>query len=299
VPRMLQARTIGEILDDVFRQYRSYFVPLMIISLVFLGPIIILQAIFMSHVPALQYQSLLSGNPNQIMAQLQKSSVPSVALVTAIGSIALLLVQLNISTPLTDGSYYLLTGDTLLHDLERPAPWSYVRGAVARWGAYLGTIWLMIGLGAAITALLGLFVFGMVFLAAHAGPIVGLLVLLYVVVILLIIWLGIRLLFAIPVVFFEKVRNWAALKRSFALTSGSFWRLFFIILVSNLIFSFASTGLAAILNLVLPTTALRVLGSGVITILLTPLMTLLIGNLYIDMRIRREGYDLEIRTGQV
>lgn len=293
MPNRMQARSIGEILDDVFRQYRNYFVPLFLISLVFLAPIIILNSFASSPLQTVQYQALLNGHTT--FAQVMQAGRSTAGTVLAgIGEMVIGLLSMNVSTPLADGAYYTLTHDTLLQDLKRPSPWHYVRQAVRRWGAYLATLWLMIGLGAVLFAVL----IGLATLAAfaHSALISGILALVYFVAGVAFIWLGIRLLFVFVTVFLERQRNWGAIARSFRLTAGSFWRLFGILLVAYLILGFAGAGLGAIFNLLLPLNALRILSTGLVSILLAPLFNLLVANLYLDLRVRREGYDLELLT---
>lgn len=293
MPNKIQARTIGEILDDVFRQYRNYFVPLFIISFVFLAPIIVLESLTSSQIPTLQYQTMLSGHVT--FSQMFAAGRPSAnTLFAGLAELLVGLLSMNIATPLTEGAYYTLTSDTLLQDRKNPSPWGYVRQAARRWGAYLATMWLMIGLAAVLFAVL----FGLALISGKAQmpALSGILAFLFFVLAIVFIWLGIRLLFVFVAVFLERKRNWGAIARSFRLTSGSFWRLFGILVVAYLILGFAGAGLSAIFNLLLPINALRILSSGVVSILLAPLFNLLVGNLYIDLRIRREGYDIELHV---
>lgn len=289
MPRPLQARSIGGLLDDVFRQYRTYFVPLLIISLVFLAPILILDSLVAQQTPTLNLQALATGQIT--ISQLLTSSSQQHAQVNWLAEFTVLLISLislNVTSPLSQGAFYALTRDTLLNDRTKPSPWAYVKLAVTRWGAYLGTLWLLILLGISVIAVYA----AIVFLAAigQATTFVGALLLLVSFAIsILLIWLGIRLTFLFVTVFLEKRRNWGAITRTFRLTAGSFWRVFGILLAADIILGLASSGLSDILNVVLPQTALRILGTGIISVLLAPLLNLLIANLYIDLRIRQEG----------
>ncbi|MCY0876833.1 MAG: hypothetical protein OWT28_11270 [Firmicutes bacterium] len=287
----IEARSIGGILDDVFRQYRKYFGPLFLISLVFLAPIIILDSFVSSQVPTLQYQALLSGHTT-ISQFFQSTHTTTASIIEGIGALIVSLLSMNVSSPLTEGAYYALAQDTLVHDRTRPSPWRYVRLAVSRWGAYLATLWLLIGL----TVLLFAVLIGIAALIGmtHSAALGGLFSIVSFIIAIAFIWLAIRLLFVFAAVFLERKRNWGAIARSYRLTAGSFWRIFGILVISYLVLGFAAAGLGAVFNLVLPLNVLSVVGSGLVSILLAPLFNLLVANLYLDLRVRREGYEVDL-----
>lgn|GEM_PF-6347131 len=301
----VQARSIDTILDDVFRQYRSYFGPLLLISLIFMAPIAIMNAFAGTLVPSVNYQLMLHGQAGMtaLAAQLRQPQSLGTRIVFAIMEIFIALVSMNIVSPLLQGTYYTLGAETVAFGSVKHSIWAYFRQAVKRWGAYLATMWLLIGL-----SLVGILVLGGVFAAAlfaaamlvpamkvGGGLFILFIILLYLIAVVLAVWVSIRLLFSLPIVVVEKLRNWRAIRRSWNLTKGSFWRLFFINLIAFIVLGLASGGLSFLIDL-LPGNAVRLLGTGLISILLAPLYALLLTNLYIDMRIRRDGYDIELMT---
>ncbi len=128
----------------------------------------------------------------------------------------------------------------------------------------------------------------------------------FFVAVVLTIWFSTMFSLVTPVVVLERERPGRALARSWRLVRGSFWRVFGILLLASIIFSVA----AAILQLpftFLSTlfggaagfsagTVISVLGSiaaGTVTRPIGAAVTVL---LYVDMRIRKEGLDLALRT---
>ncbi len=120
----------------------------------------------------------------------------------------------------------------------------------------------------------------------------------------LLVWLGTRLMLAPAAISVERLGPIRAIRRSWFLTKGLFWRLLGIYVLSSLIislaagtvssvFSFAGMllGLAdANLALIGMTTASSITSS----VLSLPLTAAVQGLLYVDARIRREGYDLQL-----
>ncbi len=304
----IRARAIDGILDDVFRQYRNYFLPLLLVSLVFMGPYAVINAMITSQLPSPDYNALLHGQSGvtQFFSQMQNPASTSTLMPVLLAQMLVSLLAIFLVTPLTQGSYYLIGTETLQNE-KLTSVWPFVGRAVRRWGAYLATMLLLIGLGLVAVVVLGLVVGGIAlafsgairgaFSGSGAGPLITIVLLLYVALICLAIWLSIRLAFVYIVVVVERKRNWGALKRSFFLTKGSFWRIFGIWFLAGLVLMFASFGLTAIINIFLNGTV-RLLATGLISILLAPLFHLLLANLYIDMRVRREGYDIELMATQ-
>ena len=114
----------------------------------------------------------------------------------------------------------------------------------------------------------------------------------------------VRLALAPPVLVVEDVRGTKAVGRSWRLTSGNFWRLLALLILSTLI---ATVG---VLIITIPTevVALMVgpagwpisaLGSTLATVLITPFSMLIIVLFYFDMRIRKEGFDIEVMAQEL
>ena len=117
-------------------------------------------------------------------------------------------------------------------------------------------------------------------------------------------WVGTRTLLATPALVLEQQRVVAGLKRGWNLSVGSFWRLlgiyflatFIVQTVASLI-TLPATGIITFVQLdpfgpvALALTAVATIVGSVLT---TPFMAAVVALLYIDIRIRREGLDVEL-----
>ena len=115
------------------------------------------------------------------------------------------------------------------------------------------------------------------------------------------VWLYVAWAFALPVLLVEGLRGPAALGRSFALVRGRWWRTFGAVLVGFLLAAAVSMVVRSILLvgveagedsdvLVLALTAL----GGILGLALgTPLQAAVLAVVYFDLRVRKEGFDLE------
>ncbi len=159
---------------------------------------------------------------------------------------------------------------------------------------------LLAGLGPLL--ILGL----LVAIAAVAGspPVVyGLLVLLGLVALVLTIWFSTMLSLVTPVVVLENQGPARALARSWRLVTRSFWRVFGITLLAGIIVAIAGgilqlpfSVLGAVAGGGIGGTIVIVIGTiaaGTVTRPITAGVTVL---LYVDMRMRKEGLDLALRT---
>jgi len=170
---------------------------------------------------------------------------------------------------------------------------------------------LVIGIG----VLLPLAVAVVVLALAHLAPVailLGILGGIGTAVVEVLLW--VRLSLTMPAVVLERISPVGAIKRSWRLTRGSFWRLFGILLLTLLIVIVAGYVLAlpfAIIGSIVGGGSLNIFAAPVTT----PLTTLIIGAvgsivaatvtrpigagvnvlLYVDLRMRREGLDLALR----
>lgn len=115
---------------------------------------------------------------------------------------------------------------------------------------------------------------------------------------------AVRLTLAPAVVVVEDVRGTRAVRRSWNLTAGHFWRVLGTLLLSGII---TAVG-AAIIQIpaeVITTTIgpdgwpVSALGSAVASALITPFSLLIVVLLYFDLRVRKEGYDIEVMAQEL
>lgn len=138
-----------------------------------------------------------------------------------------------------------------------------------------------------------------------AGSVVGLTLLLLLVVGVPAIWLSIRLLFAPCAIAIERLGPFRAMARSWELSRGMFWRILGISLLVNIIVGMASGTISQVFSFtamllafsssqlwtVLAVTTVSTVVSAALTLPLTGAATAL---LYVDARIRREGFDITL-----
>ncbi|MCK8608698.1 glycerophosphoryl diester phosphodiesterase membrane domain-containing protein [Agromyces sp. C10] len=189
------------------------------------------------------------------------------------------------------------------------------RRAARRIGPLIG--WTLL-VGAVVLVVLGL-VFGGVIAAAFISPeaaltAAGLAVVAVLGLVVLGAWLGTKLALVPSVIVLERAGIGRSMRRSWALTNGNFWRTFGLILLVGLILSFAAqvvvqpvsllgTILASVLD---PGAGETYLAISIATTIATLVLSILIGAItsvvqaaliaviYIDLRMRGEGLDLEL-----
>ena len=159
---------------------------------------------------------------------------------------------------------------------------------------------LLAGLGPVLV--IGVIV-GIALLAGAPVAVYGGIVLLGLAALVLTIWLSTMLSLVTPVVVLENERPVRALARSWRLVRRSFWRVFGITLLAGLIVAIAGgilqlpfTFFGAVLGSGTGGTVILVIGAiaaGTVTRPITAGVTVL---LYVDMRMRKEGLDLALRT---
>jgi hypothetical protein len=128
----------------------------------------------------------------------------------------------------------------------------------------------------------------------------------FLVAVVLSIWFSTMFSLVTPVVVLERERPGAALARSWRLVRRSFWRVFGILLLAGLIvavasailqlpFSFLSTlfGGATGFSAGTVIAVIGTIAAGTVTRPISAAVTVL---LYVDMRMRKEGLDLALRT---
>jgi hypothetical protein len=159
---------------------------------------------------------------------------------------------------------------------------------------------LLAGLGPLL--ILGLIV-GIAFLAGAPAAVYAVLAVLGLVALVLTIWFSTMLSLVTPVVVLENESPGRALARSWRLVTRSFWRVFGITLLAGIIVAVAGgilqlpfTFLGAVSGSGIVATVILVIGTiaaGTVTRPITAGVTVL---LYVDMRMRKEGLDLALRT---
>ena len=191
-------------------------------------------------------------------------------------------------------------------------------GLVEAWQATRGKRWRLIGtsmlIGLASTVIFAAYVgawFAVVFAADGAGPVVIWGLLTVPAFIVLLIWLWIRFAYLpVPVLMLEPVGVFGAFGRGYRLSRRQFWRIFGIALLTLVITGIASQVLSTPISMasqfgivalgpqyaVLGIMVAQALTSVLTAAFVSPFTGAVTSLQYLDQRIRKEAYDVELMT---
>lgn len=262
---MLHPLSIGEILDRAFRLYRHHFARLLSIPLICLVPMTVLEVISQLLWQTTQLANLLQG-----------------------------LVQLLVTSTLVVAISRAYLGQV-------PAIGQAYRAGSRRYASAWGASFLM---GLAIGVPLAAVGCGVVLSrTAIDGP--GGLCLLPVLLAMIsfAVFLSTRWSLVLPCIFIEESGAQEGLARSWSLTQGVFWKVFSTSFLANLLVLLIATlpqvAIAYGLQAFMPDTAMGPLIEIIISqaglILTAPLSTGVLVALYYDLRVRKEGFDIDLQ----
>ncbi len=286
-PPMLRPLAVGEIIDAGIRIYRRNWRVLFAISATIVIPLNILSfglaliaAREVDNLPTLDTADVVDIDFSAFYTWI------GVALLTGLVSfLALLIVNAATLRAVADG-YLGLTPD-------RKESLSL---AIKRLGALVGVTLLQvlaIGLVFAIPIVL-------IAIGGNGGVLLGIAAVLAGLIVAL--WLGISWTAAIPAIMVERTGPAEALGRSMRLVSGRWWPVFGVVIlvaiIRSVIGAVAGIGSGAIFfaapdNFVL-TATVDTLQSTLVDIVLLPFAASITAVLYFDLRVRKEGFDLEL-----
>ncbi|WP_243742553.1 glycerophosphoryl diester phosphodiesterase membrane domain-containing protein [Actinorugispora endophytica] len=222
------------------------------------------------------------------------------------------------------GSLLQLLGTSLLVGLltgvvgaavlgRRPTFGEAVRAMRGRLAALLGLTGLYLVFSVVAIILISLLFVLSIGLVMALDPLVGLAVLFLVgaPLVVLLVWAGVKTTLAMPVSVLEQVGPFRALARSWRLTSGSFWRLVGILLLTQILVQIVASTLSTpftfgsmFVGMLIPgeaaatvaSAALAFLGMLLTGCISSPFTAGVTALLYLDLRMRREGLDLRLQA---
>jgi hypothetical protein len=271
-PVRLRVMPVGELLDETFKLYRRHFTVIAGVAIVIILPNLVLSLISGSYRanPFTYVQDVLQNvnNPDQLAAiQARQSQYTSSPLYLLSFPIAALLI------PFSVGALYRAATSLAAGNVETIG--SVLTGTARRYFA----VWGIVILGALV-----------------AIGSIG------IVTIPVVLWVLIRWSVAIPALFAEGVGPVKAIGRSWNLVRDNWWRTLGILIIVTIMVSLIQTALATLFG----GAAAVVPGlngdirAGIVTTL-TTLIDALVGAiqpiaitlLYLDLRVRKEGLDLD------
>jgi len=271
-PVRLRVMPLGELLDETFKLYRRHFTVIAGVALVIIVPNLILSLVSGSYRanPVTYLQNVVQNvnNPDELARiQAQQRAYTGSPLYLLSFPIAALLL------PFSVGALYRAATSLAAGNLETIS--SVLLGTLRRYFAVWGVVILA----------------ALLFVGAIA-----------IVTIPVVIWVAIRWSVAIPALFAEGVGPVKALGRSWNLVRDNWWRTLGILIIVAIMVSLIQTALAALFGgvaAVVPGLS-GDLRAGVVTTV-TTLVDALVGAitpiaitmLYLDLRVRKEGLDLD------
>jgi hypothetical protein len=269
---------VGEILDAAIKLYRSQWKRLMAIVAIALVPITFLQVFLTREIGA------PLADPTTTPAELESTVLVSVIL----GAIQLLIIQPFLVAAVAKASADVYLGHTV------------VVGPTFRFAVSKIHSILWISILQVLAVLVPMFV--LVLLAILVSDELAIVILVLLVIPAIVVLF--RFVFGSTVLVVEGRKGSKALRRSWRLVKGSFWKVFGTFLLAAIIssivesilsvpgaFAFAAVGPAG--------WPFYAIGLSLAAIVTTPFTTLITVLLYFDLRIRKEAFDLEVMAQEM
>ena len=282
-----RAQSFGELLDSTFTVYRRKFLPILAITALFELPYLVVE-FFAERSPLATLLNLSTqAQPTTTAAALHELGTLTAALLVIL---AVSLGYYILLMPLAQGGVIRVVSDDYL---DRPTGVGPGLGtALSRIRALIGYVLLelLIGVGPIVVG------FGIALLAGSSG----LLLLFLLAWVVWVIFVFIKMCLGIQAVVLERLPPSAAVRRSFHLTAGSYWRIFLFYVVIIVVSSILSGVLGGLTGLfigaapAITQASIEVVTSGAISIFTSPFILILLTLVYYDIRIRREAFDIEM-----
>jgi len=291
--------SVGEWLDATFTIYRRNFVLIASISAVVQIPYAVLTWLLfeITGVATFVRSPFSSLNTTQTITPAQAQQILNTALGVFAVSGALLLVSLLIVVPLGEAATTRAVSDRYL---DRPSSLlAAYRAAWGRLGALITMILVLIGayLGSIVVVVLLIVLLSL----AGAGALSALLAVLAAIALIpALLFFYIRTAVAVPAIVLERVSGWQGLRRSWNLINGRFWATFGRMALLWIIAAIISSVVAAIFEI--PGSAFDPnnsfvfdqVASAIAAVFVGPITYIGVTLLYYDIRIRKEGFDIEM-----
>lgn len=296
----LRPLNVGEILDGGFRAIRANPKVMFGLSLLVMGATAVIEAVVLA---------LFLGQAIPLLdASTSPEALSALGAGSALGMVATGIGVYIASIVLTALLIISVSQSVIGRVATVGEVWANARGQVWR----LVGLTVLLGLGwvvvvVAITVLAVLLVSGIVAALGDAAPAVAVMVVLLIVLGAVVgaAFFAVRLTLSAPALMLERTGVLASLRRSWSLTRGHFWRIFGALALAVIIVSVISYALMIPLSLgmafvgddmtaIVATMIVSTVVSVLISALTTPFLAAVLALVYIDVRMRKEGLDVEL-----
>ena len=290
---MRQPMSVGAILDRTFKTYRDKFIEISLFSLLIGGTMALLISIFepgsaglgaMISIPSLM-ESVQGGNL-ELLDIIQTNTAGGSPII----SLLLNIIDGLFVTPfVTGGIIFVILSVFHGHQIEKRSLFSNVQKIYGR---------LLVTNLALILFFIGLIIVAAILISILMAVVfaVGMATLIIVVPVILFAFLFVATftMFVFPAVVFEEKRAFRALGRAFQLFRYKIWKSFLLLILVTLmviVISWIFSLIAAFLPFFISTILVSAV-QGIVT----PIPIIAFAYLYLDIRMTKEGYDLELRA---
>ncbi len=268
----LRPLAIGEMVDGALRLFRSNFLTLIKISAMVMVPIAVIQLIATVLVGPVDLQSLTTLDPN---ADIEQLLAPFGSIYAVLGITSVLSM---VGSVIVQGAS--ITAFTQAYQGQEPEWRTSLRAGIRRfWPLLAATLLITIGsaVGLIFCIVPGVFLFTVwsvapaALVAEQKGPV-------------------------------------AAMSRSGNLVRGRFWPVLGAIFLAYLLYLVASQVVSALAGVITILGTLNtgtysfiptVVGSSIVSVLASPFLAAMVTIIYFDLRVRKEGYDLELMAADL
>jgi hypothetical protein len=292
----LHPRSVGELLDAAFTLYRRNFLLLVAVAAVVQVPFAVVQLLVFSLADIgnrlSSVQQITNNLPNQgnTLTPAQTSQLTSDIGAFVAYFVIVFVVQFLVVYPLSQAA---TTSAVSARYLDQPASvGSSYRGALGRWRSLIAMVlWLVVIVGGSTLAAI---LVGVATGTAALTIIALLAVFVFYIVVL------VRTSVAPQAIVIEKLSGWQGIRRSWFLTQGFSWRVLgiriLLVIIQGVVALVISLPITAATSGT-PLNTQQLVGQAVqafSAIFVAPITLVTLTLLYYDLRIRREGFDIEM-----